>query len=288
MVCHTVTPSRLSTSDYLSVNAPQNANPAQYFVSFGFVGAQEGNYSIVVYTPGCIQDDTCSTRGMVNVSINVINEGGDSSPEYSTDLSQTNDYDKYDHIYMGAFNKSEGNWVPTVRIAPRRDSPDILIVAQKVAALFLPDDPDASTSAPTSTCAPDEFCNNALTTSRIGPSTAVSSPSDPAAASPSPLSSPPPDRSLSLAAKIGIGLGVPFAVVLLAGLTAIIGFLRRRKHQPARPLPAEVEGAPSGRREMATNANRHEMAGRIIVPPEYQEVEGDVTPRQSEAVELKA
>ncbi|KAH3664378.1 hypothetical protein WICMUC_005763 [Wickerhamomyces mucosus] len=57
-----------------------------------------GNYSILLYTPGCLDDDTCSQRGIVNVTVfdNSTNELLESNLIY-----QTNEEEKYDSVFYG-------------------------------------------------------------------------------------------------------------------------------------------------------------------------------------------
>ena len=37
-------------------------------LTFDLAVAEEGNYSVIIHTPGCEQDSTCASRGVVNVS----------------------------------------------------------------------------------------------------------------------------------------------------------------------------------------------------------------------------
>ena len=64
-----VTPSFQSNSRYLSADltAP-NANSQNVSVIFKPDIKQKGNYTVTIFTPGCIQDNTSSKRGVVNVT----------------------------------------------------------------------------------------------------------------------------------------------------------------------------------------------------------------------------
>lgn len=76
-----------------------------------------GNYTVKLYTPGCIQDGTCVTRGGVNVTI----EPGSNLPSYSQILYQSNYYDKYDLIYNGTLAKISTSFRPRVTVRPLLD-----------------------------------------------------------------------------------------------------------------------------------------------------------------------
>ncbi|EGW32505.1 uncharacterized protein SPAPADRAFT_55941 [Spathaspora passalidarum NRRL Y-27907] len=61
-----------------------------------------GNYSIDIYTPGCVQDNSCSIRGIVNA---VVHDGKE---VVSNELIfQNNENNKYDHLYTGHFDKDD-------------------------------------------------------------------------------------------------------------------------------------------------------------------------------------
>lgn len=74
---------------------------------------QSGNYSILLYTPGCIVDDSCSTRGQVNVTASVTSSGEPTT----TTLFQTNNYDKFDQIFYGYIDV-DGSFTPSVTLSP--------------------------------------------------------------------------------------------------------------------------------------------------------------------------
>ncbi|CAK7905831.1 bud site selection protein Rax2p [[Candida] anglica] len=61
-----------------------------------------GIYSIIMTTPGCIQDSSCDLRSIVNVTVyDVEDEILDSQLIY-----QNNDYDKFDYLFYGHMNGS--------------------------------------------------------------------------------------------------------------------------------------------------------------------------------------
>jgi hypothetical protein len=88
---------------------------------------QSGNYSVTIYTPGCQGDDTCGTRGQVNVTASM---GGQ---DESTPLWQTNNFDKYDEIYNGYIDAT-GSSRPKVILRPATGQPSgpLTVVAQRV------------------------------------------------------------------------------------------------------------------------------------------------------------
>ncbi|CAD0096164.1 unnamed protein product [Aureobasidium vineae] len=123
------TPSGLSTSDYLtaSLNSSVTANAAQ--VVFMPDIKQSGNYSVTLYTPGCLQDDTCSSRGIVNITASMTAE----ESAVATTLYQTNYYDKYDQIYYGYVDAASDSFRPEVTLTPvAGQNAPLTVVAQRV------------------------------------------------------------------------------------------------------------------------------------------------------------
>ncbi|KAF2723229.1 cellular morphogenesis protein [Polychaeton citri CBS 116435] len=119
-----------STSDYLTatINDDYNLGP-NVSVVFSPNIQQSGNYSITVYTPGCFQDNTCGSRGRVNLTGSMTSN----DPPVSTILYQTNNYDKYDQIYYGYVDTSDASFQPQVTLIPDAgQSLPLTIVAQRV------------------------------------------------------------------------------------------------------------------------------------------------------------
>ncbi|CAK7271252.1 hypothetical protein SEPCBS119000_004505 [Sporothrix epigloea] len=110
----TVSPSFQSSSEYLvaQLSSPISASSASIVFSADI--RQSGNYTVNMYTPGCIQDDTCSTRGQVNITMSLA-EG---QAPTTIELYQTNNYDKYDQIYFGAIDAPTTDFRPTVTMTP--------------------------------------------------------------------------------------------------------------------------------------------------------------------------
>lgn len=120
-----VTPSGQSYGDYLSIQASDNSDAS---VTFQPDIQQSGNYSITLFTPGCIQDGTCDTRGIVNVTGSFTAD----TDSTSTQLYQTNNFDKYDEIYSGYVDASSDSFRPSVKLSPQSGQGDIDVVALRV------------------------------------------------------------------------------------------------------------------------------------------------------------
>lgn len=118
-----------TSSDYLSGFLDKSEQFDQDIsVTFRPNIRQSGNYSVTVYTPGCLQDGTCPTRGQVNLT-GTMTSGGD---PISTTFFQTNNYDKFDQIYYGYVDADDG-FRPSVTLAPvANQSIPLTVVAQRV------------------------------------------------------------------------------------------------------------------------------------------------------------
>ena len=129
----TVTPSLHSNSEYLTANLTgPNISSDSVSVTFKPDIKQKGNYSVTMFTPGCLQDNTCNTRGIVNVTGSYV---AASAPGASTQTTiyQTNNYDKYDIIYQGPVDANSDTFRPTVTLAPLSGQTDgVTLVAQRV------------------------------------------------------------------------------------------------------------------------------------------------------------
>ncbi|KAL8638869.1 MAG: hypothetical protein Q9228_004019 [Teloschistes exilis] len=127
----TVSPSGNSESQYLTVDlsAPE-VQSAKASVVFQPDIKQKGNYSVTVYTPGCLADNSCSRRGIANVT-GIFTEGG--APIPNQQIFQTNNFDKYDQIYSGPVDPNSENFRSTVTLTPdTRQDKSIMLVAQRV------------------------------------------------------------------------------------------------------------------------------------------------------------
>ncbi|KAJ5836246.1 Rax2 [Penicillium robsamsonii] len=92
---------------------------------------QSGNYTIKIYTPGCTQDDSCSSRGVVNVTATLSSGSGSNQPDPSY-FYQTNRHDKYDTFYTGYVDANSDSFRPKVTLRAKDGQGDITIVASRV------------------------------------------------------------------------------------------------------------------------------------------------------------
>ncbi len=121
-------PSHESTSEYLiaNINAgrPSDGNSVTFLPHI----RQSGNYSVNMYTPGCLQDNSCGSRGRVNVT-GIMGDGA----TFEYELWQTNNFDKYDQVYFGYIEAGTEEFRPTVTLAPSQgQSGNLTVVAQRV------------------------------------------------------------------------------------------------------------------------------------------------------------
>ncbi|THD00390.1 hypothetical protein EYZ11_000117 [Aspergillus tanneri] len=126
----TVTKSDLGQSDYLTAEIT-DSSASSTSVVFEPDVKQSGNYSILIYTPGCIQDGTCASRGIVSVTATVTTHTKNAEP-IEKQIYQTNYYDKYDTIYTGRVDASDGSFRPSVTLTPKAGQGDIKVVASRV------------------------------------------------------------------------------------------------------------------------------------------------------------
>lgn len=125
-----VTPSLQSNSEYLTANLiGPGVSTNGVSVTFEPDVKQKGNYTVTIFTPGCIQDNTCDTRGIVNVTGTYTT----ASAPTQKNIYQTNNYDKYDVIYQGPVDANSDSFRPTVTLAALSGQADgVTLVAQRV------------------------------------------------------------------------------------------------------------------------------------------------------------
>ncbi|KAK2606180.1 hypothetical protein QQS21_003463 [Conoideocrella luteorostrata] len=125
-------PSAQSNADYLSASFKGDVNEKSASVVFTPNILESGNYSVNMYTPGCMPDESCSMRGRVNVT--GVMSTGTVNADFTTTLHQTNYYDKYDQIYFGYVEKSSSSFKPSVTLTPLagQDVGSLMVVAQRV------------------------------------------------------------------------------------------------------------------------------------------------------------
>lgn len=131
----TETPSGSTNSAYLTAQlAGPNIQAQDAFVVFQPDIRQSGNYTITVFTPGCIQDATCTTRGRVNITGIMGSNGTRTATQpVTTMLYQTNNFDKYDQVYYGYVDATSDSFRPTVTLSPAScQNGPLTIVAQRV------------------------------------------------------------------------------------------------------------------------------------------------------------
>ncbi|KAJ6784111.1 hypothetical protein PWT90_10623 [Aphanocladium album] len=127
-------PALQSSSEYLTTRIRVNDGHTGSNASVTFYPnvPQSGNYSINLYTPGCIADGTCANRGRVYVSGSMSSDTA--QPDFETQLFQTNNFDKYDQIYFGFVEKTSDSFQASVTLSPTDDQSiqDLVVVAQQV------------------------------------------------------------------------------------------------------------------------------------------------------------
>lgn len=124
-----VTPSQQSSSEYLSASLSASQSASVVFLPDI---KQSGNYSVNMYTPGCIQDNTCTTRGRINIT--GVMSSGTTNSGFHTEIFQTNNFDKFDQIYFGYIEAGSDTFRPSVTLspAPGQDLTNFSIVAHRV------------------------------------------------------------------------------------------------------------------------------------------------------------
>lgn len=129
----TVTPSFQSSAEYLTAQIQGPIENSSASIVFTPDIRESGHYSINLYTPGCIQDNTCTTRGRVSLTGQMTADPTKSTP-IDVDLFQTNNFDKYDQIYFGLIDASSGGFRPRVTMTPvpGQDLTTMTFVAQKI------------------------------------------------------------------------------------------------------------------------------------------------------------
>ena len=129
----TVTPSYLSTADYLTAQLTAPITNTSASIVFTPDIRESGHYSVNLYTPGCLQDNTCTTRGQVRLTGQMTADPTKSTP-IDVDLYQTNNFDKYDQIYFGLVDASSGSFRPRVTMTPRpgQSLAQMTFVAQQI------------------------------------------------------------------------------------------------------------------------------------------------------------
>jgi hypothetical protein len=113
----TVTPSHDSTAEYLTAQVTAPITNTSAYVVFTPDIRESGHYSVNLYTPGCLQDNTCATRGQVKLTGQMTADPTKSEP-IDVSLYQSNNFDKYDQIYFGIVDASSSSFRPQVTMTP--------------------------------------------------------------------------------------------------------------------------------------------------------------------------
>ena len=106
-----VTSVSLSDNDWKSVSNSVNYISTHYTPGIDTIPSVEfsvdlqynGEYTVDIYTPGCSSDGTCSSRGIVNVT---VWDTTDNSIISTKSIYQNNEQLKYDQLYSGTLNIS--------------------------------------------------------------------------------------------------------------------------------------------------------------------------------------
>ncbi|KAK4103070.1 hypothetical protein N658DRAFT_421678 [Parathielavia hyrcaniae] len=128
-----VTPSYSSTAQYLSAQLTAPITNTSASVVFTPDIRESGQYSVNLYTPGCIQDNTCTLRGQVKLTGQMTADPTKIQP-IDVDLYQTNNFDKYDQIYFGPVDASSSSFRPQVTMTPLagQSLSQMTLVAQRI------------------------------------------------------------------------------------------------------------------------------------------------------------
>ena len=124
-------PAAQSESQYLATTvAPANVNTTSitFYPNIPNTG-KASNYTIIVYTPGCIPDNSCDNRGVVTVSGTLSADG---TQKFSYTLYQTNNFDKYDNVHLGTIDACSDSFRPSITITAAPNQGTIEIVASRI------------------------------------------------------------------------------------------------------------------------------------------------------------
>lgn len=127
-----VSPSHESNAEYLTASLSSPITNDSASVIFFPDIRESGYYTVNVYTPGCVGDNTCDTRGQVLLTGTMSSTK--SNGTLTTSLYQTNNFDKYDPIYYGYVDATSDSFRPSVTLYPLsgQSLSQQTVVAQKV------------------------------------------------------------------------------------------------------------------------------------------------------------
>jgi len=122
-----------SGSEYVVGNFAAGERPEDLSIVFFPDIKQSGNYSVTIDTPGCLLDNTCATRGLVNITGQMGSGQGTPTTPVSVELWQTNNYDKYDQIYYGYVDVTQTSFRPSITLSPAAgQNRPLTVVGQRV------------------------------------------------------------------------------------------------------------------------------------------------------------
>ncbi len=113
----TVSPSHSSTSQYLTAELSAPITDESASIVFTPDIRETGHYSVNLYTPGCMQDNTCLTRGQILLT-GQMTADPTKSQRINQELYQTNNFDKYDQIYFGTIDATSSSFRPRITMTP--------------------------------------------------------------------------------------------------------------------------------------------------------------------------
>ncbi|KAB8299198.1 hypothetical protein EYC80_001294 [Monilinia laxa] len=132
-----VSPSFQSVAEYLTGKFTSDTASSASVTFYPDI-RESGNYTVKMYTPGCIQDDTCSSRGSVVINGTVASGTSHAPATFGSPITlfQSNDYDKYDQVYSGYLQAASDSFRPSITLTPGGQIPgnseNFTIVAQRV------------------------------------------------------------------------------------------------------------------------------------------------------------
>lgn len=128
-----ISPSLDSSSEYLTASLTSPITTDSASVVFYPDIRESGYYTVNVYTPGCLQDSTCDTRGQVLLTGTMSPTRG-ANGTINVSLFQTNNFDKYDPVYYGYVDATSTSSRPAVTLTPMsgQSLQTQTVVAQKV------------------------------------------------------------------------------------------------------------------------------------------------------------
>jgi len=246
---------------------------------FPFRFNNRGNFTISLNTPGCLQDDTCDRRGVINITVDVVPPSCESGGPVSTQIYQTNRFDKYDQIYFGPIPGSVEDFQPSIILTPslgQSQPGSIDIVAQAVKLESLDETEDSVDI--------DECGRRLNATAKSSGSTTITGglASNTSKISDTSLPSQGNSRTyLSMQAKIGIGFGIGIIVIAILVGAFLLWRRRMKKRVPSKEdrewtdkpeLPAQdvpkhkwrVEGGGMEIRELLVESKPQELEAEPV------------------------